>query len=77
MTVFLLLLTSFPSLLAVPSGEALSDGSLMIDFAAPEAVSYRGFTSYEIDGCSGMDDVHLPVRYVRLPIEPGTTPQVR
>ncbi|MFO7626853.1 MAG: C25 family cysteine peptidase, partial [Candidatus Fermentibacteraceae bacterium] len=62
--------------LSVNPSSGSVDG-LYLDFPAPSTVSCRGFTSYEIDGCSGMDDVHLPVRYVRLPIEPGTTPQVR
>jgi len=76
MNFFLLLVTLSPSLLAGSSSEALPNG-LVIEFSAPVASNSGGFASYEMDGCSVMDDVHLPVRYVRLPIEPGTTPQVR
>lgn len=76
MTILLLLLTSSASLLASPSSEALPDG-ILIEFSAPERVPSGGFSSYEMDGCSVLDEVHLPVRYIRLPTEPGTTPQVR
>lgn len=76
MTIILLFLTSFPSLLATTSTDAYPDG-LLIEFSAPEASVVGGLFSYETAGCSVMDDVHLPVRYIRLPVEPGTTPQVR
>ncbi len=72
----MILIFLIAELLSFTPSSGSVDG-LYLEFQAPSTVSSSGFTSYEIDGCSGMDDVHLPVRYVRLPIEPGTTPQVR
>ncbi len=76
MTILLLMLTAFPSVLTLPVGDALQEG-LFVEFARPERVALGDYSAVGIDGCSVMDDVLLPVRYVRLPIEPGTTPQVR
>jgi hypothetical protein len=71
--ILILLISEF---LSITTSYGTVDG-LRFDLPTPSIADYGGLSSYAIDGCSMMDDVHLPVRYVRLPIEPGTTPQVR
>lgn len=74
------------SLLAVSVIAAAATGSysslfpgdgLLLEFSDPVSASYGEYAGLEVEGCSIMDGVLLPVRYVRLPAAPGSRPRVR
>ena len=71
---FTLLLLAFPSLPLSSSG---GGGAFLAEFPAPEYENYGDYLGITVDGCGTSDEAAIPVRHIRLPIEPGTTPSVR
>lgn len=57
------------------SGEP-SQAEAIVSFPSPEFRDYGGYRGIEVDGCSEIEHAMIPVRYLRLPVTPGTTPRV-